>query len=373
MPSKNLSDYKHDPPTYHMLKIALDTVKHPMKALLGGPSVEQARETLKSHGITEAEAPVPDKETLGWKKIKQLLGLEKVSKEKPVGEAFSKSTYYALIDPSRKIIDKGSKHDMWKKVKELNKQHGNGSYRLGITTNKIGDKFDEKPFWAKEKPVGEAGTGIPAWGRSDLHVVFDASSKKIIDKGSKHNMWKKVKELNKQHGSGSYRLGLTTKKIGDTFTENAKKKPFLAKKVKESPGPLVATPGTTEPSTSNAPAPKKQQTVNGVKVSVANTAIKLSGEKDRVDMEPMLDEVAMIKPPKQESEPDRQARLMGLSSYGKGRYGRANAVTHEVKNGQLVRLPQSYTSYTVNKDGKIEPRKPTELKDRTKVSERHLA
>jgi len=56
MPSKQLSDYKHDPPTYHMLKIASDTVKHPMKALLGGPSVEQARETLTSHGITEAEA-----------------------------------------------------------------------------------------------------------------------------------------------------------------------------------------------------------------------------------------------------------------------------------------------------------------------------
>ena len=38
-------------PERHMIKIALDTVRNPMKALLGGPSVEEAQEILNRYGI----------------------------------------------------------------------------------------------------------------------------------------------------------------------------------------------------------------------------------------------------------------------------------------------------------------------------------
>lgn len=34
-------------PDQHQLKIVMDTVKHPMKALLGGPSVEQSKQILR--------------------------------------------------------------------------------------------------------------------------------------------------------------------------------------------------------------------------------------------------------------------------------------------------------------------------------------
>jgi hypothetical protein len=49
---KYLSSIK-DVPTRHMLKIAYDTVKHPAKALLGGPSLEEAQEILRRHGVAE--------------------------------------------------------------------------------------------------------------------------------------------------------------------------------------------------------------------------------------------------------------------------------------------------------------------------------
>jgi hypothetical protein len=42
-------------PEWHKLRIARDTVKNPAKALLGGPSVEEAKEHLKEYGISNPE------------------------------------------------------------------------------------------------------------------------------------------------------------------------------------------------------------------------------------------------------------------------------------------------------------------------------
>ena len=43
-------------PDQHQRKIAIDTVKHPMKALLGGMTAEQAKELLRDKfGFTDAQ------------------------------------------------------------------------------------------------------------------------------------------------------------------------------------------------------------------------------------------------------------------------------------------------------------------------------
>lgn len=44
---KKIGEAKLSVPDKHQKKIAIDTVKNPMKALLGGPSAEEAEEILR--------------------------------------------------------------------------------------------------------------------------------------------------------------------------------------------------------------------------------------------------------------------------------------------------------------------------------------
>lgn len=49
--TQHLKNPKLSTPEKHMIRIALDTVRHPDKALLGGPSVEEAEAILRRYGV----------------------------------------------------------------------------------------------------------------------------------------------------------------------------------------------------------------------------------------------------------------------------------------------------------------------------------
>ena len=68
----------------------------------------------------------------------------------------------------------------------------------------------------KKKPMKEEEELDEAIPKSTGHALIHSSSKKIIAKGSKAEMMKKMKELNAKE-KGSHYLGATSGKVGDTF------------------------------------------------------------------------------------------------------------------------------------------------------------
>jgi len=85
-------------------------------------------------------------------------------------EAIPKSTGYALVhSPSKKIVAKGNKEEMMKKMKDANAKE-KGSHHLGMTIRgKVGDKFGEEvekktqPPFTPDKPKKNPGV-IPGKG-----------------------------------------------------------------------------------------------------------------------------------------------------------------------------------------------------------------
>jgi len=89
--------------------------------------------------------------------------------------------------------------------------------------------LEERRCWPGHKPVPgkkpyspgscvkeELDESIP---KSTMHAVVHSSSKKIVAKGNKEEMMKKMKELNAKE-KGSHHLGMTYRgKVGDTFGE----------------------------------------------------------------------------------------------------------------------------------------------------------
>jgi len=79
-------------------------------------------------------------------------------------EAIPKSTGYALVhSSSKKIVAKGNKEEMMKKMKELNAKE-KGSHHLGMTyRGKVGDTFgeevelDEVAAWQRKEGKSESG------------------------------------------------------------------------------------------------------------------------------------------------------------------------------------------------------------------------
>jgi hypothetical protein len=71
--------------------------------------------------------------------------IPKMNEEVELDEAIPKSTHYATVhSSSKKIVAKGNKKDMLKKMKELNKKE-TGSHHLGMThRGKVGDTFGEE-------------------------------------------------------------------------------------------------------------------------------------------------------------------------------------------------------------------------------------
>ena len=82
-----------------------------------------------------------------------------VKEEVELDEAIPKTTNYALIhSSSKKIIAKGNKAEMMKKMKELNAKEKN-SHHLGMTNRgKVGDTFGEEV---------ELDEDTPAWQRKE--------------------------------------------------------------------------------------------------------------------------------------------------------------------------------------------------------------
>jgi hypothetical protein len=86
------------------------------------------------------------------------------NEEVELDEAIPKTTNYALIhSSSKKIIAKGNKTEMMKKIKELNKKE-KGSHHLGMTNRgKVGDTFgeevelDEVAAWQRKEGKNSEG------------------------------------------------------------------------------------------------------------------------------------------------------------------------------------------------------------------------
>ena len=125
------------------------------------------------------------------------------------------------------------------------------------------------PNWYKKKyghmkEEVELDEAIP---KSTMHAVVHSSSKKIVAKGNKEEMMKKMKELNAKE-KGSHHLGMTYRgKVGDTFGEEVELDEVAAWQRKEgknpegglnqkgvesyrreNPGSKLQTAVTTEPS-----------------------------------------------------------------------------------------------------------------------------
>ena len=102
-----------------------------------------------------------------------------VKEEEELDEAIPKSTGYALVhSSSKKIIAKGNKKEMMKKMKGLNAKE-KGSHHLGMTyRGKVGDIFGEEveldeasPAWQRKEGQSETGglnrKGIESYRREN--------------------------------------------------------------------------------------------------------------------------------------------------------------------------------------------------------------
>jgi hypothetical protein len=98
-----------------------------------------------------------------------------------------------------------------------------------------------KPAYNEEVELDEA---IP---KSTMHAVVHSSSKKIIAKGNKEEMSKKVKELNAKEKNSHFLGNSPSSKVGDKFGEEVEKKtqpPFTPDKPKKNPGVIPGKGGT---------------------------------------------------------------------------------------------------------------------------------
>jgi hypothetical protein len=110
-----------------------------------------------------------------------------MNEEVELDEAFPKSTQYALVhSSSKKIVAKGNKKEMTKKVKELNAKE-KGSHYVGISYgSKVGDTFgeevelDEIAVVKINKPIGTRVADIGSGGKE-----FNVKTNKAYDDAKK--------------------------------------------------------------------------------------------------------------------------------------------------------------------------------------------
>jgi len=94
-------------PDKHQLKIAIDTVKNPSKSLLGGPSVEEAKDMLKK------KFKYSDDEI---KKLEASLADLKLGETKVVSSDFSADHWIQSI---KKIKDLAKSEDDWRALERI--------------------------------------------------------------------------------------------------------------------------------------------------------------------------------------------------------------------------------------------------------------
>ena len=139
----------------------------------------------------------------------------KVKEEVELDEAIPKSTGYALVhSSSKKIVAKGNKEEMMKKMKEANAKE-KGSHHLGMTyRGKVGDTFGEEV----EKVVAEgvnqssAKTGIY---QSEVYGT-KAYHSKCLEKGCdwesrRYDRIKQAQDAAKKHAQTHIKQGVAEK------------------------------------------------------------------------------------------------------------------------------------------------------------------
>jgi len=116
-----------------------------------------------------------------------------------IDEAIPKSTHYATLhSSSRKIVAKGNKKEMLKKIKELNNKE-KGSHHLGMTyRGKVGDTFGEEveQYEADDGPLTEEQLEqlreVAAWQRKEGKSEAGGLNRKGIESYRRENPGSKL-------------------------------------------------------------------------------------------------------------------------------------------------------------------------------------
>jgi hypothetical protein len=166
-----------------------------------------------------------------------------MNEEVELDEAIPKSTGHALVHSSnKKIIAKGNKAEMMKKMKELNAKE-KGSHYLGLTNKgKVGDTFGEEVELDEEnKPTNpELWSRAVSLAKSKFDVYPSAYANGWAAKWykSKGGGWRSVSEEVVEEGSAYDRINARFKKLsGKSLEDTAKyhkaESEKLAKQIKD--------------------------------------------------------------------------------------------------------------------------------------------